>query len=245
MKVIRARSYDEMSGLALSMVTDLLAARPSAVLGLPTGGTPLGFYRRLAQSGLDLRQVRTFNLDEYLGLDRKHPGSYHSYMERHLFSLVNLPPEHREIPDGTATDPDAECRRYEAAIRAAGGIDLLLLGLGHNGHIGFNEPGTSWESRTRVVRLSAITRRANARFFGSVSQVPREAITMGIGTILEARQILMLVSGAGKAETVDRFLNGPLTVDLPATALRTHPDVTVLLDQVTATQLQELSAGRS
>lgn len=237
MKVTRVHNHEAMSAQAFSMVSALLEKRPEAVLALPTGSTPLEFYRQLVGSGLDLRRVRTFNLDEYLGLPGEHPGSYHAYMERYLFSQVNIAPDNIHLPNGMTPDPVAECLRYEEAIRAAGGVDMLILGLGHNGHIGFNEPGTPWSSRTRVVRLSPRTRRANARFFGSLAQVPREAITMGIATILEARQIIMLVSGPDKAETVDRFLNGPLAVDVPATALRSHPDVLVILDSAAASRV--------
>jgi glucosamine-6-phosphate deaminase len=212
------------------------------VLGLPTGSTPEGFYAALAQSGADFRAVQTFNLDEYLGLPREHDQSYYTFMKRHIYDRVNLDPAHTHVPFGMAADPEAECRSYEAAIREASGIDVMLLGIGHNGHIGFNEPGTPWTSRTRRVELAAKTRQANARFFGSIDGVPREALTMGIGTILESRQIILLASGEGKAEIIRRTLEGEAGVDVPATALQGHPNVTVLLDRAAAMELCETVA---
>lgn len=237
MQVIVVDDYEALSALAAGLVAGFLWARPDATLALPTGATPEGFYRALVATGVSFARVRTFNLDEYRGLPREHPGSFYHYMKTRLFDHVDLPPEHRFVLDGTTADPDAECRRYEEAIRQAGGIDLAVLGLGLNGHIGFNEPGTPWDSRTRLVTLAETTRRANARFFGGPEGVPREALTMGIGTILEARRILVLVSGEGKAAIVRRFLEGPVTPEVPATALRNHPHVTVILDRAAAGQL--------
>ncbi|MFZ5815147.1 MAG: glucosamine-6-phosphate deaminase [Bacillota bacterium] len=226
--------YAALSRRAAELVAELVRAKPGAVLGLPTGATPKGFYRALAASGLSLAGVTTFNLDEYVGLPREHPESYYTYMKQHLFDHVDLRPENCHLPDGMAADAAAECRRYEEAIRAAGGIDLLLLGLGLNGHIGFNEPGTPWDSRTRKVALAEETRQANARFFDNPDEVPTHALTMGIGTILEARRILLLASGAAKAAIVREMLEGVPRVEVPATALQTHPAVTVLLDKEAA-----------
>lgn len=237
MQVVVLESYDALSELAAAIVADLVRAKPDAALGLPTGTTPEGFYTALIATGVNLERVRLFNLDEYRGLSREHPQSYYHYMRTHLFDHVNIPAESVEIPDGMAPDAEAECRRYEDAIGAAGGLDVVVLGLGHNGHIGFNEPGTPWDARTRPVALDAVTRSANARFFGSLEQVPHEALTMGIGTIVEARQILLLASGAGKAEIVKRTVEGTPGVAVPATALRNHRDVMVLLDRGAAARL--------
>jgi glucosamine-6-phosphate deaminase len=231
-------NYAALSQRAADLVAELIRRQPDVVLGLPTGATPEGFYAALTRSDVSFRKVRTFNLDEYLGLPREHPQSYYTYMKQRLYDKVDLLPEHCHIPDGTAPDMEAECRRYEAAIRAAGGLDVVLLGIGHNGHIGFNEPGTPWDSRTRRVRLAELTRQANARFFGSVDAVPREAITMGIGTILEARQILLLASGESKAEIIRRTVEGEPDIQVPSTALKSHPNVVVLLDREAASRLR-------
>lgn len=234
MQVESLETYAALSERAAAIVAELIRHKPDAVLGLPTGSTPVGFYAALARSGTNFAGVRTFNLDEYLGLGRQHPQSYYRFMKANLYDRVNLPPEQAHIPDGLAPDPDAECARYEAAIADAGGLDVVVLGLGNNGHIGFNEPGTPWNSRTRRVKLADKTREANARFFDTPDDVPVEAITMGIGTILAARQVVLLVSGESKAEIVRRTLEGPVTEDVPATALRQHPNVIVLLDRAAA-----------
>jgi len=229
--------YAGMSQRAADIVVKLLREKPDAVLGLPTGSTPLGFYDALVASGISLAQARTFNLDEYVGLPRTHPESYYSFMKRALYDRTDLRPENCHIPDGNAADTGAECRRYEEAIRAAGGFDILVLGLGQNGHIGFNEPGSPWDARTRVVDLTEDTRRANSRFFNSLDEVPRRAITMGIGTILEARRILLLASGRQKAPAVRDMVEGTPTTDVPASVLQRHPNVTVLLDREAASLL--------
>jgi glucosamine-6-phosphate deaminase len=229
--------YAALSERAAAMVADLMRRRTDAVLGLPTGSTPLGFYRELTRSRISFAQAQTFNLDEYVGLPGAHPESYCHFMQEHLFRHVDLDPARIHIPDGMAPDPEAECRRYEEALRQAGGLDVVLLGLGLNGHIGFNEPGTPWNLRTHKVVLDESTRRANARFFDSPDEVPREALTMGIATILEARQILLLASGAAKASIVREVLRGEVSEQVPATALRSHLNVTVLLDREAAALL--------
>lgn len=229
--------YAALSQRAADIVVELVKAKPDAVLGLPTGSTPIGFYDALAASGISLAGVRTFNLDEYLGLPRTHPESYYSFMKKHLYDRTDLKPENCHIPDGNAPDPEAECRRYDDAIRAAGGLDILLLGVGHNGHIGFNEPGAPWDAGTRIVELAQRTREANARFFSSIDEVPTRAITMGIGTILQARRLLLLASGSGKAEIVKELVEGSPRVEVPASALQTHPDATVLVDREAAARL--------
>lgn len=227
-------NYARLSQLAAAIVARMIRQTPDAVLGLPTGSTPEGLYVELARRPVSLARVRTFNLDEYLGLPRSHPQSYHYFMKSRLFDHMDLRPEFTHIPDGTATDPEAECRRYEEAIRKVGGLDVVILGLGHNGHIGFNEPGTPWDSRTRPVELTQTTREANARFFGSLEAVARWALTMGIGTLLEARKILLLAYGPDKAAIVQRVLEEEPSQEVPATALQFHPDVTVLLDRTAA-----------
>ena len=229
---------------------DAIAADPRAVLGLPTGTTPVGMYRRLvsacgARPGC-FGDVSTFNLDEYVELPAEHPASYRSFMERHLFAHVDLAPERARLPDGNAAavrreSPAlsleealaVECLRYERDIAAAGGLSLTVLGLGVNGHIAFNEPGSHHDSRTRVVELAAATRRANAPHFPG-AHVPRRAITMGIGTILESRSVVLLASGAGKAEAVERLREGRVSEAFPASALHRHADVTVLVDRAAA-----------
>lgn len=233
-RVVVVKNDQALSTLAAGIVAGVVWSRPDAVLGLPTGTTPEGMYRVLSNLGVRFAGVQTFNLDEYVGLSADHPQSYHSYMKRHLFSQVDLKPEQCHLPNGMATDLAAECQRYEQAIRQAGGIDLVVLGLGPNGHIGFNEPGVPWDSRTRRVKLAEATQVANARFFGARQAVPSEALTMGIGSILEARRVLLLVSGASKASIAKQFLAGPVTTGVPATALRQHPDVTVVLDRAAA-----------
>lgn len=234
MRVTVLEDYAGLSAAAAGLVAGVIWARPDAVLGLPTGATPEGMYRVLRQMAPRCAAVRTFNLDEYVGIPAGHPQSYAAYMRRHLLDWTDIPAAQAQVPDGMSTDLAAECDRYEAAIRGAGGLDLVVLGLGPNGHIGFNEPGAPWEGRTRPVDLSAATRRANAPYFPAGQEVPRRALTMGIGTILAARRILVLASGAGKAAIVARFLGEGPTLQLPATALHRHPDVTVLLDRAAA-----------
>ena len=238
MRVEIYETYADLSRRAAEIVAGLVERKPDAVLGLPTGSTPEGFYGALTERTVDFSAVRTFNLDEYLGLPREHEQSYSMFMQRSLYSRVNLDLANCHIPNGLAADPEAECIRYEAAIREAGGLDVVLLGVGHNGHIGFNEPGTSWDARTRRVALTATTREANARFFGSIDEVPSEALTMGIGTILESRLILLLAAGEGKAEVVRRTIEGEPSVAVPATALQGHPEVIVLLDRAAAGALR-------
>ena len=226
-------SYEAVSDHAFTLVASRLRAHPACVLGLATGSTPIGLYRRLCAAGLDWSRTTTFNLDEYAGLDPAHPQSYHHFMHAHLFGKVNLVPERTHIPkvsEGGAA--------FEARIAAAGGIDLQILGIGGNGHIGFNEPGSRMDSRTRLVPLAERTIADNARFFDSADQVPRTALTMGIGTILDARSILLMACGTGKSAAVARALEGPVTTAVPASALQRHADVHVLLDEAAASRLR-------
>lgn len=228
MKLIRTGGYGEIGRLAAEIIGEEIA-RGRCSLGLPTGRTPLGLYAELVSRQADWSGVRTFNLDEYLGLQPDHPAAFRTYMRRNLIDLLHRPPVW-EIPDGSARDPLAECQRYEAALAAAGGLDLVVLGLGRNGHIGFNEPGSPADSRTRVVRLSHSTRMANRAGFLPGEDVPLFAITMGIGTILDARRILLLASGRDKAEALERTMQGPVSTEVPASVLQRHPNVIVLAD---------------
>lgn len=228
--------------LGARIIARLVREKPDAVLGLATGRTPLRLYQELIrlhrEEGLDFSRVTTFNLDEYVGLPADHPQSYRRFMGEHLFRHVNIDPARTHIPDGTAVDLQAECRRYEESIAAAGGIDLQLLGLGRNGHIGFNEPTGSLRSRTWVKILSEQTLRDNSAAFGSPAGMPTHAITMGIGTILEARRILLLAFGPAKARAVVSLIEGPLAAICPASALQQHPRVIVAVDEAAAAGLQ-------
>jgi glucosamine-6-phosphate deaminase len=219
-----------------------LSAQPDIVLGLPTGRTPIRLYHELgtlhAGGQADFSRATTFNLDEFLGIPPHHPGSYRTFMEQHLFSRVNLAPENINVLNGVAPDPDAECLRYERAIEDAGGIDLQLLGIGTNGHIGFNEPARELVGPTHRVTLTASTRRSNAALFGGdPSDVPAEALSMGMATILKARRIVLIATGKSKARCVDLMVNGPITTKLPASFLQLHRDVELMLDQEAAKQL--------
>jgi glucosamine-6-phosphate deaminase len=219
-----------------------LSAQPDIVLGLPTGRTPIRLYHELgtlhAGGQADFSRATTFNLDEFLGIPPHHPGSYRTFMEQHLFSRVNLAPANINVLNGAAPDPDAECLRYERAIEDAGGIDLQLLGIGTNGHIGFNEPARELVGPTHRVTLTASTRRSNAALFGGdPKDVPAEALSMGMATILKARRIVLIATGKSKARCVDLMVNGPITTKLPASFLQLHRDVELMLDQEAAKQL--------
>ena len=234
MRVIIERDGPAMSRRAASIIAALVLAKPDAVLGLATGDTPIGLYRALirlhVEDGLDFGQVTTFNLDEYLGLQPGHEQSYHRFMDDHLFAHIHVPRANIHLPDGLTADVDAHCADYEARISEAGGIDIQVLGIGSDGHIGFNEPGSPLASRTRLAVLAAQTIADNARFFAREEDVPRAAITMGVGTILEARTCLLLARGAHKAEVVANAIEGPITSQISATALQLHPDTRVILD---------------
>jgi glucosamine-6-phosphate deaminase len=241
-EVIIAPSAGEASAEAARIAAALVRAKRSAVLGLATGSTPLRFYAGLAEmherDGLDFSGVTTFNLDEYVGLAPEHPQSYAHYMREHFFCRVNIQPERIHVPNGLAPDLPAHCEAYEAAIREAGGIDLQLLGLGSDGHIGFNEPSSSLGSRTRLKTLTEQTIRDNARFFASPGEVPHHVITMGVGTILDARRCMVLAFGEGKAKAVADMVEGPVTADVPASALQFHPSCALLVDEAAAGRLK-------
>jgi glucosamine-6-phosphate deaminase len=223
--------YDALSDRAANIFLSAILANPRIVLGLPTGRTPVKMYERVVAACSReyhcFRDVVSFNLDEYIGIESTHPGSYCAFMNEHLFGHVDMQKSNEHIPNGMARDAGAECARYEREIAAAGGLDLTFLGLGSNGHIGFNEPGTPFDSRTRVVALTESTRAANAPLFPD-GTVPTHAITMGIGTILESKSIVLLASGDKKRAAIERLRSGEITEDFPASALWKHPDVTVL-----------------
>ena len=235
MKIYRAENYDAMSRRAANILSAQVILKPDSVLGLATGSTPVGMYRQLVnwyeKGDIDFSQVHTVNLDEYLGLAPDHDQSYRYFMQQNLFDHINVRPENTNVPNGLASDPEAECRRYDQVIAGLGGIDLQVLGMGHNGHIGFNEPGETFELGTHVVDLTENTIQANARFFASKDEVPRRAITMGIKAIMQARHILVVVSGEDKAEIVRRAFAGPVTPLVPASILQLHPHLSLVGDE--------------
>lgn len=242
MRIYVAADYADLSRKGANIVSAQVIMKPDAVLGLATGSTPEGMYDQLVKwyekGDLDFSQCTTVNLDEYLGLEAGHPQSYHHFMDSRLFSRVNLKPGSTHLPDGEAADPAAECRRYDALIESLGGIDLQVLGLGRNGHIGFNEPGCAFEPRTHQVDLTSSTLEANARFFAEdPGAMPRQAITMGMGAILHARRILLLVSGAEKAEALHQAFAGPMTPEVPASLLQLHREVYLVADQAAMAKL--------
>jgi glucosamine-6-phosphate deaminase len=242
MEVVICRNYEDMSKAAGQKVAGLLRAKPDAVLGLATGSTPLGLYRELIrlhkQEGLDFSRVTTFNLDEYVGLGPDHPQSYHYFMHENLFKHINVNPRSVHVPSGTADDYGSYCRWYEQRIKECGGIDLQVLGIGSDGHVAFNEPGSSLRSRTRVKTLARQTIEDNARFFPRKEDVPVFAITMGVGTILESRKTVLLANGKGKAGAVAAAVEGPVTAMITASALQMHPDCTFFVDDDAAAGLK-------
>ena len=235
MRIIRTKNYDEMSRKAAAIIAAQVIHKPNRVLGLATGGTPVGTYKNLVEwykSGdLDFSEVSTVNLDEYRGLPREHRESYWSFMHRNLFDHVNIPQDRINLPDGTNMDADAECKRYDAVIASMGGVDLQLLGIGHDGHIGFNEPSDAFDMGTHCVDLTEETIEANKRFFASRAEVPRQAYTMGTHTIMSARKVLMIVSGKDKAEIIKKAFFGPVTPHVPASILQMHPNFVLVADE--------------
>ena len=244
MRVIITKNYQEMSKLGAQIIARQLTRKPKAVLGLATGGTPEGTYQELIRmhqkENLDFSKVTTFNLDEYVGLEPEHPQSYYYFMCDKLFNHVNINKERVYVPAGICENFEAYCQWYEQEIMKAGGIDLQLLGIGSDGHIAFNEPGSSLGSRTRVVTLHPQTRRDNARFFDREADVPYFAVTMGVGTILEVKELLLLANGEKKAEPVAAFIEGPVTSQITASALQLHPKATVILDEGAASKLKNI-----
>ncbi|MCM8804686.1 MAG: glucosamine-6-phosphate deaminase [Candidatus Omnitrophica bacterium] len=244
MRVIIVKSYEDIGKEAAKIVKDLIIKKPNAVLGLATGSTPISLYKELIrihkEEGLDFSKVITFNLDEYYGLSGGHPQSYRYFMDENLFNGINIKKENTHVPDGTIPIDKIEeyCKKYEEMIKQAGGIDLQILGIGGDGHIAFNEPGSSIYSRTRLVALDEQTIKDNSRFFEKIEDVPRFALTMGVGTILEAKEIILLANGIKKAEVVAKAIEGPITSQITASALQLHPKVTAILDEEAASKLK-------
>jgi glucosamine-6-phosphate deaminase len=235
MNIIQVKNYSEMSAKAADMLISKLHEKPNMNLGLATGGTPKGLYDHLIQDhkehGTSYKHVTSFNLDEYVGMKPQDPNSYHYYMADALFNHIDIDVSNTHVPNGLADTPEEECRRYDEMIQNHGGIDLQILGIGQNGHIGFNEPGTSFNSPTHIVTLEESTRKANARYFNSLDEVPTQAITMGIESIMKSKEILLLISGEAKAEAMYQLLNGEITENFPASILKKHPCVTIIADQ--------------
>ncbi len=243
MRIYRATDYKGMSRRAANIISAHVILKPDCVLGLATGSTPVGAYQQLVEwynkGDLSFAETRSVNLDEYVGLSPHHEQSYRYFMQTNLFDHIDIKPENTNVPNGLAFDAEAECKRYNQVISDLGGIDLQLLGLGHNGHIAFNEPGDGFELETHTVDLTESTIEANKRFFASVDEVPRRAFTMGIKSIMRARSILLIVNGEAKADILCRALTGPVTPDVPASVLQLHPSVTVVGDAAALSKLVE------
>ena len=235
MLLIEAKDYNDMSRKAANIISAQVIMKPHAVLGLATGSTPVGAYKQLVEwynkGDLDFANVTSVNLDEYKGLSPENDQSYRYFMNHNLFDHININKENTNVPNGTAADLEAECERYEQVVASMGGVDVQLLGIGNNGHIAFNEPCEEFPEKTHVVNLTQNTIEANARFFASMDDVPKKALTMGIGTIMKAKKIVLLANGAKKAQTIYDTVYGPITPKVPASILRLHPDVTIFVDE--------------
>ena len=244
MKIYSAPDYQGMSRKAANILSAHVILKPTSVLGLATGSTPIGMYKQLIdwynKGDVDFSQVHTVNLDEYLGLAPTHDQSYRYFMQTNFFDHINVKPENTNVPNGLAADPEAECARYNQVIADLGGIDIQVLGMGHNGHIGFNEPSDHYTKETHVVDLTQSTIDANARFFASADEVPRQALTMGMGCIMAARRVLLIANGEGKANALYNAFRGPISPDCPASILQLHNDVVVVGD---AAALSKLTAA--
>lgn len=235
MRTIVCKDYDEMSIKAAKLVISQLMLKPDSVLGLATGSTPIGLYEKLVAYNrigeIDFSECTTFNLDEYYPISKDNDQSYHYFMYKHLFSKVNICNDRIHIPNGSCDNPDQECEKYENAIEEAGGIDLQILGIGQNGHIGFNEPSRDLNTSTHLTELTESTIEANSRFFDDINDVPKQALTMGISTILKSKKIILLASGASKREAIKALFNDEINTDVPATLLKVHPDVVLICDK--------------
>jgi len=242
MRVIISKNYEEMGKKAAEIVAERLRKKPDLVLGLATGSTPVGMYKELIrmhkEGNLDFSKVKTFNLDEYCGLSPDHPQSYHYFMWENLFNHININPANVYIPSGDIENVEAFCKWYEEKIKEAGGIDLQVLGIGRDGHIGFNEPGSSLTSRTRIKTLTEETVEDNARFFERKEDVPRYAVSMGLGTIMEAKECLLLANGANKAEAIQKAIEGPVSASITASLLQFHPRAIFILDEEASKNLK-------
>lgn len=244
MKLIEVKDYQEMSQVAADYLLSKVKNSDHLTLGLATGGTPQGLYEALIndhkQNRTSYQHVSSFNLDEYIGLSGKHPNSYYHYMNENLFKHIDIDSANTHIPSGKAVAPEKECEAYDEKIRSHGGIDLQILGIGSNGHIGFNEPGTSFESDTHIVELAQSTREANARYFDSIDEVPAQAITMGISSIMKSKEILLLVSGEAKQVAMKKLVEGEISENFPASILNRHDHVTVIADKEALAMVKEL-----
>ncbi|MCG1020414.1 glucosamine-6-phosphate deaminase [Sutcliffiella horikoshii] len=240
MDIIHTPSYEALSKEAASYIANQVRSNPDIVLGLATGSTPTGMYKHLLEDHIihktSYDNVTTFNLDEYIGLPKTDPNSYYSFMEKHFFQHINIKKEKIFIPDGLGEKLEVECRNYEEKLIKNGPVDIQVLGLGENGHIGFNEPGTPFNSRTHVVKLTESTRKANARFFSSLDDVPTHAITMGIASIMSAKEIILLVAGRNKAKAFEQLLYGDISESFPASVLKKHPCVKIIADSTVLEQ---------
>ena len=242
MRIYREKDYDAMSRRAATIIAAQIVAKPDCVLGLATGSSPVGTYKNLVawnkQGDISFKEVRSVNLDEYYGLSGDHDQSYRYFMQTNLFDHVDIVPENTNVPNGLAQDPAAEGERYEALVASLGYADLQLLGMGRNGHIGFNEPCGEFPLITHLVDLTESTIEANARFFASADDVPKQALSMGIGTIMKARKILVVVSGEDKADAVAKAVQGPIAPEVPASILQLHPNVTIVGDEAALSGLK-------
>ena len=241
MRIYKAKDYEEMSRKAAGIVSAQIIMKPDCVLGLATGSTPVGLYKQLIEwyrnGDLDFSGVRTVNLDEYKGISRENDQSYYYFMHQNLFDHVNIPAGNTHLPDGMEPDSGKECRRYEELIQSMGSVDLQLLGIGHNGHIGFNEPADAFDKLVHCVNLTQSTIEANKRFFASAEEVPRQAYTMGIQTIMRSKKILIIANGEGKADIVRDAFFGPITPMVPASVLQLHNDVTLVADEAALSKI--------
>lgn len=241
MKIIVEKNYEEMSLRAAELFSELIKNKPDCVLGLATGGTPVEMYKNLIRMNkegkVDFSKVKSINLDEYKGLSGNHDQSYRYFMNTNLFNHININKDNTFVPNGLAKDIEKECKNYDERIEQIGGIDIQLLGIGNNGHIGFNEPAEFLNTRTHLTQLTEGTIEANARFFDKIEEVPTEAITMGLGGIMKAKKIVLIASGEGKANIISKILEGKITTDIPATLLQVHPDVTIIVDKAAAKQI--------
>ncbi len=240
MKIIIEDNYENLSHKAAEVIKEQIGQKPDSVLGLATGGTPIGTYNELVkmyQNGeIDFSEVTAFNLDEYLGIEKKHEQSYHYYMQEKLFNKINIKKENIFIPESKPKNPEEYCKWYENKIKEKGGIDLQLLGIGSNGHIGFNEPGSDFKSKTRVIELAKQTIEDNSRYFNSEKEVPNKAITMGLDTIFKAKKIIILASGEKKKKIVKKIVNLEQTEKIPATILKKHPKTKLIIDKAANTK---------
>ena len=243
MRIIVCENYEEVSKKAAQMILSQVTLKPNSVLGLATGSTPIGMYENLVKlnkSGdIDFSEVRTFNLDEYYKLPKENDQSYHYFMYKNLFDHININPENIHIPNGMTDDVDAECDRYDSLIKEAGGVDIQVLGIGNNAHIGFNEPTVNFEKGTHLVQLEDSTIEANSRFFDNIEDVPKKAITMGVGSIFKSRKIMLIATGENKAEAIYNTVYGKVVPEVPASILQFHSDIVLILDKEAAKLLKE------